>query len=248
MYKEYGKGNAKTIVLLHGGGLSWWNYRRAAELLQKDFHILLPVLDGHAGSERPYTSIEDNAAEIIRLIDEKLNGYADLLGGLSLGGQTALEILSQRNNICGHALIESAAVIPDPLTNALTGPAFGSSYRLISKRSFAKLQFASLHMPDTLFEDYFRDTKGIAKADMIAFMKASTAYTVKETLKDTEAQVYLYCGEKENKRIRDSMKRIHEIIEGSTMRILPGLYHGEFSMNRAEEFADTVRKILEERK
>ena len=70
MYKEYGKGNAKTIVLLHGGGLSWWNYRRAAELLQKDFHILLPVLDGHAGSERPYTSIEDNAAEIIRLIDE----------------------------------------------------------------------------------------------------------------------------------------------------------------------------------
>ena len=33
-YKEYGKGNSETIILLHGGGLSWWNYREAAEILK----------------------------------------------------------------------------------------------------------------------------------------------------------------------------------------------------------------------
>ena len=28
---EYGKFNKDTIILLHGGGLSWWNYEEVAK-------------------------------------------------------------------------------------------------------------------------------------------------------------------------------------------------------------------------
>lgn len=71
--QEYGTDRKDTIILLHGGGLSWWNYREVAELLQGEYHFILPVLDGHAGSDRPFTTIEDNASEIISFIDEHLN-------------------------------------------------------------------------------------------------------------------------------------------------------------------------------
>ena len=37
--------------------------REAAETLQSDYHVIRPILDGHAGSDRPFTTIEDNAAE-----------------------------------------------------------------------------------------------------------------------------------------------------------------------------------------
>ena len=137
-FHEYGADQKQTILLLHGGGLSWWNYREAAELLQGDYHVILPILDGHAGSDRPFTTIEDNAAELIRFVDEHLGGSVLLIGGLSLGGQVLLEILSQRRNICSYALIESAAVIPSKLTNALIAPAFGTSYWLIRNRSFCQ--------------------------------------------------------------------------------------------------------------
>ncbi|MBP5225164.1 MAG: alpha/beta fold hydrolase, partial [Lachnospiraceae bacterium] len=122
-FREYGTEQKDTILLLHGGGLSWWNYREAAELLQEDYHVILPVLDGHAGSDRPFTTIEENAAEIIEFIDERLNGSVLLIGGLSLGGQILLEMLSQRADICAYALVESAAVLPSKLTNALVAPA-----------------------------------------------------------------------------------------------------------------------------
>ena len=62
---EYGKNNTDTIVLLHGGGLSWWNYRKEAELLQHRYHVVLPILDGHADSDCDFISIEQNAKEII---------------------------------------------------------------------------------------------------------------------------------------------------------------------------------------
>ena len=146
-YQEYGPEQKETILLLHGGGLSWWNYREAAELLQENYHVILPVLDGHAGSDRPFTSIEDNASGIISFIDEHLNGSVLLIGGLSLGGQVLLEMLAQRKDICSFALVESASVIPSRLTHALIAPTFGSSYGLIRNRSFCSGFFSRQGMP-----------------------------------------------------------------------------------------------------
>lgn len=243
-YKEFGNENAPTILLLHGGGLSWWNYREEARLLQADCHVILPILDGHAGSDRPFTSIEENAAGIISFMDERFGGSAALIGGLSLGGQILLEMLSRRAELCRYALAESAAVLPSRLTQALIGPAFGSSYGLIKNRSFARLQFDSLHMRPELFEDYYRDTCRIEKADMIAFLKANAAYRLKSAIAGTTASVHVYAGEKENREILRSSLAICEAIPGSKRTLLPGLYHGEFSINRPDEYVRALREVL----
>ena len=36
--KEYGKSNKDIIILLHGGGLSWWNYEEVSEILSGYYH------------------------------------------------------------------------------------------------------------------------------------------------------------------------------------------------------------------
>ncbi len=241
---EYGTEHKDTIILLHGGGLSWWNYRESAMLLQNEYHIVLPILDGHAGSDRPFTTIEENAAEIISFIDVHLGGNVLLIGGLSLGGQILLELLSQRGDICSHALVESAAVIPSKLTNALIAPAFGSSYGLISNRSFARLQFQSLHMKPELFEDYYRDTCLIKKQDMIAFMKANTSYALKDAFRETAADVHVYVGEKETGEILRSAEAICRMRPSCSLHRMKDLRHGEFSINHADQYAETIQQII----
>ena len=64
-YKEYGSKNNDIVILLHGGGLSWWNYIDEISLLENEFHIVIPILDGHSESDTNFTSIESNALEII---------------------------------------------------------------------------------------------------------------------------------------------------------------------------------------
>lgn len=245
-FHTYGPKQKDVILLLHGGGLSWWNYREVAQLLQNDYHVILPILDGHAGSDRSFTTIEDNASEIISFIDEYLDGRVLLIGGLSLGGQILLDILSQRQDICSYALIESALVIPSKLTNALITPSIDSSYGLIKKRNFAKLQFQSLHMKPELFEDYYRDTCLIQKEDMIAFMKANTSYTLKDTFKDSLAKIHVYVGEKETGVVLRSAEVITKSHASCKLYILPGLKHGEFSINHTSEYVDAVRDIIQE--
>lgn len=242
-YKEYGKGNQKTVVLLHGGGLSWWNYREAAELLQGNYHVILPILDGHAGSDRGFTSIEDNAAEIIDFIRSDLGSSVYLLGGLSLGAQVALEMLSQQGDICEHAIIESAAVIPSKVTHAMLKPTLACSYGLIKQRWFARLQFKSLKMKEELFDDYYRDTCAISREDMIAFLRANTSYTLKESVKNSTADVRIYYGEKETRGIKRSAQRIKEMLPTATVVELSGLVHGDFSINHAAEYVKAVRSL-----
>ena len=76
-YIEYGKENSDVIVLLHGGGLSWWNYKEAAERLQMDYHVIIPIIDGHAGCDKPFTTIENNSSEIIEFINNKPELFMD---------------------------------------------------------------------------------------------------------------------------------------------------------------------------
>lgn len=243
-FREFGSEQRETLLFLHGGGLSWWNYREAAEMLKNEFHIILPILDGHAGSDRPFTSIEENAAEIISWIDAHCGGSVLLIGGLSLGGQILLEMLSQRRELCTYAMIESAAVIPSRLANALIVPAFGSSYGLVRNRGFARLQFQFLHIKPELFEDYYRDTCQIKKSDMIAFMKANTAYALKDTIRSASAEVHVYYGGRETSEIKRSAELIGKKLPTSQVCCLRGFNHGEFSLNHAEKYADTIRKII----
>ena len=245
-YVEYGKENNNIILLLHGGGLSWWNYEDTAKSLQKDFHIILPILDGHAESDKPFTTIEDNAAEIIAFIDTHFGGSVFMIGGLSLGGQILLEILSQRNNICKYAIIESALVIPSKITHSMIKPVFGSCYGLIQYKWFSKLQFKSLKIKPDLFDCYYKDTCDISKNDMIAFLQANSLYSLKESIKSCEAKVFVFVGEKENNTMLKSAEMIHQTLRNSFLQVIPKLYHGEFSINHGKDYANKIREIVEE--
>ncbi|MBE5888844.1 MAG: alpha/beta hydrolase [Lachnospiraceae bacterium] len=241
---EYGKKNSIVIILLHGGGLSWWNYREVAELLQEKYHVVIPILDGHSESDKAFTSIEDNALEIIDYIDKNFNGSVELIGGLSLGGQILVEILSQRSDICKTAIIESALVIPMKLTHHLVKPMMDISFGLIKQKWFAKLQFKSLRIKSELYDEYYRDTCNITKENMISFLKANSWYIVKENLSNTQAKVFVFVGKKEQSNMIRSAHRLHEMIPDSILEIKKKMYHGDFSINYAKEYADTIIRIL----
>ena len=243
-YVEYGAHNSQTIILLHGGGLSWWNYRDVAQLLSDRFRVILPILDGHAGSDAPFTSIAENAARIIAHIDEHFGGKVLAICGLSLGGQIAVEMLTQRPAICRFVLIESALVKPMKLTHALIKPTFGMSYGLIKQKWFAKMQAAYLGIPQKLFDDYYRDTCKITKEDMIAFLKSNSAYSTQPALRDAQAKVHIVFGSKEQASIRTSGKLLHRRIPDSTMEILPGYNHGDLSLNHPQAYAQILLTLI----
>ena len=241
--KEYGKSNKDIIILLHGGGLSWWNYEEVSEILKSNYHVILPILDGHSGSDRDFTSIENNANEIIEYIDNNYNGNVKLIGGLSLGAQILLDILSKRDNICEYAIIESALVCPMKMTNRLIELLINMSYGLINKKWFSKLQFKSLKIKKELFDKYYIDSSNITKNNMISFLEANSNYYLKN-IKTNKSKSIVIVGSKERSIMIKSAKRIHDELINSELEILSGYYHGDLSINHPNEYAEKVNKLI----
>lgn len=234
---EYGEEHKDAIILLHGGGLSWWSYREAAEILKARYRVVIPILDGHAGSSHGFTTIEENAQRVIALIEQEYGGHVFAIGGLSLGAQILVQILAMRPYICDKAVIESASVLPSKLTSSLISPMLNMSYPLIKRRWFSRLQFKELRINEALFDAYYEDSIRIQKADMIAFLKASTAFALPKELERTISEVTIIVGEMEQKKLLDSARLLKECIPNSVLSIKEKLYHGEYSINYPELYS-----------
>lgn len=243
-YKEYGKNNKKTIVLLHGGGLSDWNYKRAAVLLENEYHVILPVLDGHGGSDKGFNGIKENAKEVEQFISNCCDGHVLAIGGLSLGGQIALEIMSVNSDICDFGIIESASLVPNDFLSIFIKPAFMMSYPLIKNRMFAWLQIRSLHINKELFDDYYCDTCLISKKDLIGFTIDSLRYRANEDLNKSKAKILMLYGSKELRNIKKSANVLLELKKDSVSKEIKGLYHGELSLNKPEEYAKILNSFV----
>ena len=243
-YEEYGQYHQEIIILLHGGGLGCWNYHTIAQLLAQWFHVIVPALDGHDGSDSNFFSIEENAQTLIRFIDERFNGKVLLIGGLSLGGQVLIEMLSQRKDICSYAMIESALVIPMPFVAKLIHPML-VCYPLIKKRCFSYLQFYTLHMNPKYFEAYYHSTCRISKADMLSFLKANVLYEVKTSLSNYSGKVIVFVGGKERGMMKKSAMLLSKIIEDSMVECLKGYTHGDLSLNHPDEYVKRLFKLID---
>lgn len=242
-YIELGKEHSKVCILFHGGGLSTWQYKEAAELLKEDYHVILPIIDGHDGES--FISIEESAKEWISFIKEKLNGQVEILGGCSLGGQIAIEMASIEKDICKILYLESVALIKDSLTAKLVPMSFKMAYPLIQQKWFSKLQFKSLKMKASYFEDYYKTTSAIKCDDLIKFTKASCLYTLNEKIKESNAQILYVYGSLEVKRILNSATLLNQY-KKTFIQEIKGLAHGELSLNHSAKFVQILAEFMKD--
>lgn len=238
------KKQVPTVLLLHGGGLCWWNYRSVAEKLADRYRVVLPILDGHGENPIPFTTIEAAATHILEEIDATWGGHVALLGGVSLGAQVTLSLLAQRPDVCDAALVESALTIPMPLTRQLVGPVCAISAPLIRKRWFAKAQFHALHLPPALFEEYARDSCRLSQDSLTALLEANASFSPPVQLAACTARTLVTVGSRERPVMRRSARQLADLLPNARLKILPGYRHGAFSAWHAAEYGEAVEALL----
>lgn len=245
LFKATSNEQKRTIILLHGGGLSSWSLNSIAEQLQSDFHVITPIIDGHgeAGDEE-FISIQDCARKLIEYIDTNCNSQVFAIGGLSIGAQIVTEILSQRQKIAEYAIIESALVCPIRGTTVLTLPLYKLFYGLIKKRWFAVMQAKTLCVPPDMFEQYYQDSLKISRQSLINITLSNGNYKLNECIADTKAKVLIIAGEYEVGIIKKSAHLLHDTIHGSDLYIAPGMKHGEMSLLYPSKYVALLKSFF----
>ena len=245
LFTEYGDASAPAVVLLHGGGLSDWSVRAAAELLCPEYRVITPVIDGHGtDSGTTFVSIEDSAAKLIAYIDTSCGGHVRAIAGLSLGAQVTVELLSLRRELTDCALVESALVIPMKAA-AWSAPSYRMFSGLIQQEWFARMQARALQLPDELFAQYFADSKKMSSASLVNITRSNAAYALKATVSQTKAKTLIVAGERELGIMVRSAHKLHAAIPGSDLYIAPGLRHGEFSLKHTAAYVQALKRLMQ---
>lgn len=244
-FREFGVKSNKAVILLHGGGLSWWSLTPHIEALKDDYFVIASTIDGHGDdSENTFITIENCANEIIEYIDNNLDGKVYGICGLSIGAQIAIEIMSRNKDIVQKAIIESGLVHPMKSVAALVKPMYSMSYGLIKQRWFSKYQAKALFVSDDMFENYYEDSCKMSKESLINMTISNSNYSMPESLKDSNAEAIVLVGSKELSAMKKSAKLLNNTIKNSTLKILDKNGHGEFSLKTTEKYTTLVAKFL----
>jgi pimeloyl-ACP methyl ester carboxylesterase len=245
IFKESGIRNKPVIILLHGGGLSWWSLKPQIEALKKEFFIVTPIIDGHGDDwSHTFISIRKSADQVIDYIDANCGGQVFALYGLSLGAQIVVDILSRRREITENAVIESALVYPMKLATAATVPLYNLLYGLIRKRWYSRLQAKALFIPEESIESYFLDSSRMTKESLINITKSNGDFSLSPAIGDTEARILILVGGKELSVMKKSARLLHDTLPGSTLKIIEKSGHGEISLRHPERHTSLLRSFF----
>ena len=252
---EFGDKNNPSIMMIHGGGNAWWNYLRQARALSDRFHVILPTLDGH-GEEflTEYVSTEDTADKLLDYIEKNCFGKLYALCGVSLGGQIVMEMLSRKTDLTQKAIIDGSICYPN---RAMAHFCIGT-VQLFSKLLFGekacRLQLyilnkfapSQMRYPEEINAYYMQDMPRIRKQTLCTMYRTyMMQYMLKESVRETKAQVMYWYGEKEMACVKKSARMFQSYVPSCEIYEAKGCGHGYLALYLPDKWMAVAGPFLD---
>ncbi len=114
-FKIFGKVGEPTIMLIPGLGVSYEIFLPLIGMLEDKFHIVAVEVGGFTlGKHTAFTSVDDQAGQVIGYIKEQFDGKIECAYGLSLGGKILSRVLERGEVAIGHSVMDAAPLLPLP--------------------------------------------------------------------------------------------------------------------------------------
>ena len=248
-FHEFGDKKSPHILLIHGGGSSWWNYHRQARILSEDYHVILPTLNGHGEEyQKDYISTEDSALEILDYIKANCDGKLFALGGVSLGGQIVMELLSLDSDIAEKAIIDGSLCIPQPRLAKISIFLVVLFGKLMFSKPSCKLQLSIMDKlypkfayPKEIKAYYMEDLPRTPIKTLVTIYRTYMGhYKLKSRISNSKAQVLYIYGEKELNCVKESARLFEQLHPNTILYEAKGYNHGYLSAYLPQEWVEVV--------
>lgn len=114
-FKVFGKKDAPVLMLVPGLGVSYEIFIPLIRLLENEFQIVAVQVDGFViGKYTEFTSIDDQAAQVVDYVKKRYYSHIDCAYGLSLGGKIVSRVLERDEIVVEHAVLDAAPLLPLP--------------------------------------------------------------------------------------------------------------------------------------
>ena len=241
-FHAFGENGSPGLLLIPGLGVSHEIFLPLIDLLKREYSIVAAGIDGFLiGEESAFTSVDDQAAQIIRYVRENLDGHLDVAYGLSLGGKILSRVLERNEIVIDHAILDAAPLLPLPRwsVDPLRYYQSFNVWTCYHWTGFWKWVFHS-HYFDVLLEEckkVWPSGKGKAVRDGY-----KDVYTNKlESIHG--ADIHFWYGTKEAFVAKPQVEHLRKIHPDTHVEVFPGMNHGQLLTDHPDEIANRIKKL-----
>ena len=238
-FNTYGDKGNPSLLLSPGLGVSYEIFLPLIDILKDRYQIVAAGIDGFLlGKESAFTSVDDEAGQIIRYIKGNLNGCLNVAYGLSLGGKILSRILERNEIAIGHAILDAAPLLPLPKwsVDPLRYYQSANVWTCYHWTGFWKWVFQS-HYFDVLLEEcrkVWPYGKGKAVRDGY-----KDVYTHKlESIHGND--IHFWYGSKEAFVAKPQVRHLCKLFPDTRVEVFPGMNHGQLLIDHPEEVAKRI--------
>ena len=241
-FNTYGDSKNPALLLIPGLGVTFEIFLPLIELTKNKYYIVAAGIDGFLlNKESQFTSVDDQAVQIIGYIQEHLNGHLDAAYGLSLGGKILSRIMERNEVLIDHAIMDAAPLLPLPrwTANPLRYYQSLNVWTCYHWTGFWKLVFHS-HYFDVLLDECKKAwPSGKGKAVRDGY---KDVYTNKlESIHGSD--IHYWYGTKEAFVAKPQAKHLLKVYPGTRVEVFPKMNHGQLLIDHPEEIAARISQI-----
>ena len=242
-FKAFGKDRAPVLMLIPGLGVSYEIFLPLVNLLKDRFSIVAVEVDGFTcGIHTEFTSIDDQARQIIEYINGHQSGRICCAYGLSLGGKILSRVLERDEVTIEHSVLDAAPLLPLPkwLVGPLRYLQAGNVWSCYHWTRFWRWVFHS-HYFDVLLDECRKVFPyGGTKAVLDGY---KSVYTNRlESI--PQVDIHFWYGTKEAFVAKAQAKHLKGLCPNAHIKVFKKMNHGQFLIDRPEEVADLIRNIV----
>ena len=241
-FKAFGNIGSPTLLLIPGLGVSYEIFLPLIYMLENRFHIIAVQVDGFTlGQNTEFTSIDDQARQVSKYIQENLGGHIDIAYGLSLGGKILSRILERNEVEIEHSILDAAPLLSLPrwLVSPLKYLQCANVWSCYHWTGFWRWVFHS-HYFDILLDECRKVFPyGGTKAVLDGY---KSVYTNRlESV--PQVDIHFWYGTKEAFVAKAQIKHLKSLCPNAQIKVFKNMNHGQLLIDRPEEIASLIERI-----
>ena len=238
-FKVFGKEDAPSLLLIPGLGVSYEIFLPLISLLNDKFRIVAVQVDGFTiGTYSRFTSIDDQAAQVITYTKTQLDGRLDCAYGLSMGGKILSRVQERHEVTILHTILDAAPLrqLPKWLVEPLRYYQCLNVWTCYHWTGFWRWVFHS-HYFDVLLDECRKVYPyGGGKAVLDGY---KSVYTNKlETIHG--ADIHYWHGTLETFAAKPQVEHLKKIFPDVHIEVFPKMNHGQLLVDQPEEIAKRI--------
>ena len=241
-FKIFGKEGAPVLMLIPGLGVSYEIFLPLVDLLKERFHIIAVEVDGFTiGAHTRFTSIDDQARQVIEYINGHHSGCICCAYGLSLGGKILSRVLERNEVTIEHSILDAAPLLSLPkwLVGPLRYLQAGNVWSCYHWTGFWRWVFHS-HYFDVLLDECrkvfpYGGTKAVLDGYKSVYSNRLESIP--------QVDIHFWYGTKEAFVAKAQVKHLKGLCPEVQIKIFKNMNHGQLLIDRPEDVATLIDKI-----